>query len=248
MSRTLEILTCGRKKKFEFDNDARFFFTSDTHYGHGNIIVYSSRPFLTDEDQSKMPDILAKGKKFRPSQESIEKMNDGLVARFNEVVRPIDVIIHHGDYGWEHGRRDRHANSKEFHSRVNCKNWFLIWGNHDEPEMGDLISNNYDQCQIFLPNGKSIHSTHFPSDSWWDSHKGRWHLFGHVHGVANERRSKIPSWALSIDCGVDSHNYYPWSETQLESYFSKQYTRWKEDRDGWKDKEQGGMTPSSQLK
>lgn len=50
------------------------FFTSDTHFGHSNIIRYCHRPFA-----------------------SAEEMDEVLVERWNGVVRPQDHVYHLGD-------------------------------------------------------------------------------------------------------------------------------------------------------
>lgn len=52
-----------------------YFFTSDQHFGHDNIIKYCSRPFL-----------------------SIEEMDACIIQRHNEIVKPGDVVIHAGDF------------------------------------------------------------------------------------------------------------------------------------------------------
>lgn len=50
------------------------FFTSDTHFGHSNIIGYCNRPFT-----------------------SVEQMNQEMVERWNRVVMPEDTVYHLGD-------------------------------------------------------------------------------------------------------------------------------------------------------
>ena len=52
-----------------------YFFTSDEHYGHRNIIKYCDRPF-----------------------ESIEEMDAEIIKRHNEVVSKNDIVIHAGDF------------------------------------------------------------------------------------------------------------------------------------------------------
>lgn len=51
------------------------YFTSDQHYGHKNIIEYTSRPYS-----------------------SIEEMNEKLIDNFNSTVSPNDFTYHLGDF------------------------------------------------------------------------------------------------------------------------------------------------------
>jgi calcineurin-like phosphoesterase family protein len=59
-------------------------FTSDTHFGHSNIIQYSNRPFA-----------------------SVQSMDEVLINNWNQLVRPQDIIYHLGDFtlrGHSHGQ------------------------------------------------------------------------------------------------------------------------------------------------
>lgn len=51
------------------------FFTSDTHFGHVNIILYCNRPFA-----------------------SVLEMNEQVIARWNDRVGPRDTVYHLGDF------------------------------------------------------------------------------------------------------------------------------------------------------
>jgi calcineurin-like phosphoesterase family protein len=76
--------------------------TSDTHFGHKNILVYEkeARPFA-----------------------SIEEMNERIIENWNGVVAPKDTIYHLGDFAF--GRRN-----VTIAGRLNG-NKRLILGNHD---------------------------------------------------------------------------------------------------------------------
>ncbi len=77
-------------------------FTSDTHFGHKNILEYE--------------------KEARPFQ-SVEEMNEALISNWNDTVRPKDIIWHLGDFAF--GR-----SHVELAGRLNGRKR-LIMGNHD---------------------------------------------------------------------------------------------------------------------
>ena len=51
-----------------------YYFTADEHYGHANIIKFTSRPFST-----------------------VEEMDATIIANHNEVVKDCDLVVHVGD-------------------------------------------------------------------------------------------------------------------------------------------------------
>ncbi len=78
------------------------FFTSDTHFYHGNIIRYCDRPFL-----------------------SVDDMNESLVNNWNCVVGPDDMVYHLGDVAFA-----SQENTLKTLERLNGK-ITLVLGNHD---------------------------------------------------------------------------------------------------------------------
>ena len=54
--------------------DRTIWFTSDTHFGHKNIIQYCSRPW-----------------------DNVEKMNEDIINNWNAIVKPNDIVFHLGD-------------------------------------------------------------------------------------------------------------------------------------------------------
>lgn len=77
-------------------------FTSDTHFGHQNIIGYC-----------------------RPHFASLEEMHAHLVERWNAVVKPGDLVWHLGDFAWTVKA------AKEWRPKLNGT-IRLIVGNHDD--------------------------------------------------------------------------------------------------------------------
>lgn len=85
------------------------FFTSDTHFGHANILSF------TDVD----------GQLIRPWFSSVEEMNEVMVERWNGRVKEGDKVYHLGDVGF--GR----SNIASIMPRLRGSKR-LILGNHDD--------------------------------------------------------------------------------------------------------------------
>jgi calcineurin-like phosphoesterase family protein len=82
-------------------------YTADLHFGHVNISTYSGRPF-----------------------HDVEKMNNTIISRFNELVRPGDQVIVLGDVAM-----GRIADTLRLVSNLNGE-LTLVPGNHDRCWVG----------------------------------------------------------------------------------------------------------------
>lgn len=158
----------------------------------------------------------------------VDHMNQSLIERWNKVVGPDDDVYHLGDFCMGGTR------PKDWLKHLNGK-VHLIRGNHDPhvEDQGFASVQNYKEIKI---EGKKITLLHYPMKAWNGSHRGTWHLFGHVHGtmtVAHGRKGVKD--ALAIDAGVDCHDYAPISFKQvckmmethaeyLKTYFLKNST------------------------
>lgn len=80
-----------------------YFFTSDEHYGHHNVIKYCNRPF-----------------------DNIDEMNAELIRRHNTVITSNDVVVHAGDFCWSNKKEQ----AVEFIKKLNGNHIFLR-GSHD---------------------------------------------------------------------------------------------------------------------
>lgn len=177
------------------------YFTSDTHFGHENIIKYCDRPFT-----------------------SVEEMDETLIENWNNVVNPGDVVWHLGDFTLGDVWRAR-----SYFKRLNGIIRVLRYPWHHDsrwvPKAGDVVS----QCGnaqgiaisirpplvvLELPEyGKDGHPQalvlcHYPLAVWDRKHYDSWHLFGHSHGT-------YENGGLSFDIGVDCNWLQPVSLTNV---------------------------------
>ena len=113
----------------------QYWFTSDTHFSHANILKYCSRTlFMTKEDREIFDNLaIDKANRWRPSQESLNNMNLGLIRRWNERVKKDDAVIFLGDFCFKNSQnRGEGENIKaiSWEEQLNGKIIF-IKGNHD---------------------------------------------------------------------------------------------------------------------
>lgn len=215
------------------------FFTSDSHYGHGNIIKYSKRPFLSPEDKNKLSNIGVWNtdswikdnalnesaseafNKFRLSDESVYMMDDALINETNAVVGENDVLWHLGDFAFA-GKYDYYAKCRSYRDRIKCKNVNLVWGNHDNRIIRDLFGETYDLKMIRVPNQRTnIVLCHYAMAVYDGSHKGNLHLYGHSHSEAEPWLDHMMPGRKSLDVGVDNAaklfgKYRPISLTEIQ--------------------------------
>jgi calcineurin-like phosphoesterase family protein len=131
-------------------------FTSDTHFGHRNIIKYCDRPF-----------------------NSIEEHDRKLIEYWNESVAPGDTVYHLGDFAL-----CRQPEARAIANRLNGQ-IFLILGNHDKVIRGmeDCFVKvaHYHELKLKTDYRKIV-LFHYAQRVWNASHHGSYHLFGHSHG------------------------------------------------------------------
>lgn len=139
--------------------------------------------------------------------DNLYHMHDELVERHNAVVNSDDIIVHVGDFsmGSKQQTLDLLKKLKGTH--------ILIRGSHDKWLGKQLWSKWSIQYVGYLYErkfSKDIHITacHYSMRTWPHSHYGSWHVFGHSHG-------RLEGFGKSIDVGVDTHDYYPYSLEEI---------------------------------
>lgn len=210
----------------------RNWFTADVHLGHGNIIKYCKRPFLTPREQQ----LLDAEEEFKVCPESVEWMNTTIIDNINSVVEADDILWHLGDFCM-----GKFQEAKHFRDRIHCKTINNIWGNHDHDSIRPIFNEVFDQVMINV-DAQNLVLNHYSMRIWQDSHKGSWNLFGHSHCVLPD----IPE-SLQLDVGVDGHDFMPWSMEQIRKFMAKKIPLWQELRQKMKDKEKGGMAPRNRF-
>jgi calcineurin-like phosphoesterase family protein len=162
----------------------RVWFTSDTHYGHQNIVRGETR---WRDETGAIP--LNNVRDF----DSLIEMNQSLVKGINLHVEPSDWLIHLGD--WSFGGCPR---IKEFREQINCNNIVLILGNHDQHIQRDsgggpfrsLFHRAESYLEVFYSAGNHnsrIILCHYPISSWNEMHYGSYMLHGHQHLKGDSR-------------------------------------------------------------
>lgn len=176
----------------------QIFFTSDSHYGHKNIIEYSNRPF-----------------------KDVDEMDAILIKNWNSVVGYDDDVYHLGDFSLSSADR-----SLRILEQLNG-NIYLIKGNHEKSVLEKSFTRDkfkwikdYYELTVEDLDAKGgrqvIVLLHYAMKVWNKSHKGSFHLFGHSHGSLPDDVN-----SLSFDVGVDSHDYFPISYEQVKQIMSK---------------------------
>ncbi len=182
----------------------KYFFTSDTHFGHANIIKYSKRPWLKPGDVDSNGEWASR----QIANDRTLTMDVEMINRWNSVVSPGDYVYHLGDFCF--------GSFTTYFRRLNGLITF-IEGNHDkEASLHRNLFHSYHKLLETTVNGQKIVMCHYSMRVWNKSHRGAWHLYGHSHGSLPDDPN-----SLSFDVGVDCHNYYPLSFEQVSDIMSK---------------------------
>ena len=188
------------KVDFKYTDGSKIFFTSDSHYGHENIIKFCDRPF-----------------------KNIEEMDYKLIENWNKKVPQDGLVFHLGDFAW-----GGYEFWKKIRDQLNGE-IILIKGNHDQKNMSttaeqELFTHVTWQMFIQVENRK-LWLNHYPflcyAGVYREPHKLIYQLYGHVHSGPNKKGQDIPrlvhTYPMQYDVGVDNNNYEPISWEELNS-------------------------------
>jgi calcineurin-like phosphoesterase family protein len=139
----------------------KYWFTSDWHLGHENIIRYSNRPFKT-----------------------VEEMDWAIINNHNKKVDHDDIVYFLGDFTM------RKLNFQKYIEYVNGKIIFIL-GNHDMSFKNAIknhykIIEVHDRLTITIDE-QIITLCHYPPNKDEILGENEWYLYGHKHSDTNKR-------------------------------------------------------------
>lgn len=170
------------------------YLTSDTHFGHKNIIRYVDRPFDT-----------------------VEEMDRTIIDNINKTVAPGDTLYILGDFTMG----GSYSKCMKYREQLMCEHIHLILGNHDRKRVFEkdkpLI---FESVKDYAEVGFYCLS-HYPFSSWNGREYGSIMCHGHIH--SKRRHNEINQWQRfrRFDVGVDANNYTPVSLDYISDFFNK---------------------------
>ncbi len=171
-------------------------FTSDTHFGHENVLNFCDRPW-----------------------ESIAAMNNELINTINYWVKPDDTLYHLGDYSFRMTVQD----AADLRKQIKCKDVHLIPGNHDKnwerPDISWVFRVEKPICVLKAEKRKFVLS-HYPMADWQGMKHESIHLHGHIHskGVHYNELNRIQG-LYRYDVGIDANGYRPICLNEILQWF-----------------------------
>lgn len=153
--------------------------TSDSHFNHNKEFVYKARGF-----------------------DSVEEMNEAIIERWNNYIKPDDVVYHLGDVMMG----DLNAGLplvKSLNGHIK-----LALGNHDTPQRVAAFSEFFDeiQCAYRIKVGKKvIMLSHYPMLTGNYDESKTYSFHGHTHA----KTWRTDGYNLMFNVGLDAHNCHP---------------------------------------
>lgn len=160
---------------------ANLWFTSDTHFGHKNILKFCPETRLGDD---------------------VQEHDEILIQNWNKQVKPEDTVFMLGDCFFH---RDPVRVVNILRRLPGEKH--LIYGNHDQvirknPNVQRQFVTIQEYLELHMSKRQMVVLFHYPMLEWNKMHHGAYHLFGHVHGSMDNHPEVLPYRIM--DVGIDS--------------------------------------------
>ncbi|MFR2031567.1 MAG: hypothetical protein ACLS3M_09395 [Collinsella sp.] len=171
-------------------------FTSDTHFGHENVLKFTDRPW-----------------------ETIWQMNDAIVDSINGRVAVDDELYILGDFSFKMTAQDAYpfASGSPAGASTSSRETTTRTG----PSRRSRTFTVEPPICVLKIDGQKIVLSHYPMADWQGMNHGSWHLHGHIHssgGAYNEFNRK--QGLLRYDVGCDANGHSPVSLDELREWFA----------------------------
>ncbi|WP_435366142.1 hypothetical protein [Haloarchaeobius sp. DYHT-AS-18] len=163
---------------------------SDLHFDHRNIIDYCDRPF-----------------------DSVEEMNDRLVANWRAVVDSDDVVLFGGDLTIRESAGALLDWLEELPGEV-----VFVLGNHDGTVLDNLDDVHFVENYRFEHRGVPFRVVHDPADG--PSNQSGWLLHGHHHNNHPDHYPFVDHDNRRVNFSVELIDYRPLSVDLLVDYLA----------------------------
>lgn len=174
-----------------------YWFTSDFHFGHKNIIEYCNRPF-----------------------KNVEEMNKVMIDNFNKVVKEEDTVYILGDVAFynskacEYKGEGLNKKPEEYLDQLNG-NHITVNGNHDR---NNKIKTKHHRIVLYISK-MFVNLVHDPEHGNLDYPLN---LVGHVHNQWKVKvMKKENKESLMINVGVDQWKFRPISWQKIQKVFDQ---------------------------
>lgn len=185
-------------------------FTSDTHFGHANVLRFCDRPW-----------------------ESIEQMNKALVDNINARVAPSDTLYLLGDFSFKMPVEA----ARELRGKIRCRDIHWVPGNHDKDWSQPAVAGTFvvepPITTLKLESGRKVVMCHYPIMDWPGLGHGSIHLHGHIHATKEYNEWNRALRLLRYDVGVDANDYAPVSIDEILCFFEGVEHRHRVTREQW---------------
>lgn len=165
-------------------------YISDLHFGHANAVLFDHRPFG-----------------------DVDEMDRVMIKWWNARVSPDDNVYILGDFCY------RNSNPAEWYLRQLRGHKHLVIGNHDGATLANETAMAYfetvEKMMHVTDNGHQICLCHFPLAEWNGSHKGHWHIYGHIHNKRDETYEYMRKKERALNAAACLNNYTPVSLNEL---------------------------------
>lgn len=166
------------------------YYIADTHFGHQKVISFDQRPF-----------------------NSVEEMDQTMIARWNEVVRQEDDVYILGDFCL-HASYPPAWYLEQLSGRKH-----LIQGNHDGILLKDskavALLESIDKMLFVRDGDTNLVLCHFPLAEWNGFYRGAYHIYGHVHQRDSSSLRYMMQQEKALNAGCMLNQYCPVSFEKL---------------------------------